>query len=201
MTDTASLVTQVANRMLDDADWARQRLAPFSGECFVVAMQRWQLCFEVTANGCLAACAPGSAQTAAVTIRLDPAKIPAETLLDADINRLMQAVSLHGQAEMADALGFVFRNLRPDIEEAFARHIGDIPAHRLGLVLKAMHYECRRSVRGTIDNLVEYATYEANWLPDRLSLTEFNDDVCRFRDDIARLEKRLQHLPQSQGDS
>jgi ubiquinone biosynthesis protein UbiJ len=43
----------------------------------------------------------------------------------------LAAARLEGTADFAEALGFVFRNLRWDAEEDLARLLGDIPARRL----------------------------------------------------------------------
>ncbi len=103
-------------------------------------------------------------------------------------------VHLQGNAEFADALGFVFRNLRWDAEEDLSRLVGDVAAHRLSGTVRAIGEAQRRMVEGAAGNLAEYFTEERPILVSRAATSGFEDELRALRDAVARTEKRIDRL-------
>lgn len=180
------------NHLLQQATWARQKLAPFAGHTAKISMPPFEAAFLILEDGLLAA--PTSDETAAapeVSISL-PATAP---LLALQGNgAAMRAARLEGSADFAEALGFVIRNLRWDAEEDLSRLVGDIAAHRLvGTAQKLIGWQ-QKAARNLAENLVEYFTEEQPLIARRLAIADFATDIDRLRDDVARLEKRVQRL-------
>lgn len=178
------------NHLLARADWARERLAPHAGRCACLRAEPVALAFTIDRDGYLVDAEEDSAPD--VTLSLPLSALPG--LARGDANKLMNAVRIEGSAELADTLGFVFRNLRWDAEEDLSRVFGDIVAHRMvegAASLRRMH---ERAWAGLTGNLAEYLAEEQQALVTRAALQGFGDELRVLRDDLARLEKRLGRL-------
>ncbi|MDH4181429.1 MAG: sterol-binding protein, partial [Betaproteobacteria bacterium] len=127
--------------------------------------------------------------TPSVTIGLALASLPLAML---DPQAAMKDVRLQGDAEFAQALSYVLQNLRPEPEEELSRFVGDVAATRIvGLVrLSATHW--RQLAEATLDNTANYIVTENPMVVGRDELSAFMQDVARLRDDVARLEKRIE---------
>ena len=106
----------------------------------------------------------------------------------------MKAVRINGNAEMADALGFVFRNLRWDPEADLAALVGDVAAHRLHEGVLSLLSTQRSAAQAAGNNLLEYLTIEKRILPSRTEIEQHVDRLRELRDAVARLEKRIERI-------
>jgi ubiquinone biosynthesis protein UbiJ len=178
------------NHLLAQSEWARQRLQPFAGCVAQFDMPPFEGAFTVTTEGQIAA---PSAETykADVTICL-PALSP--LLLLQGIDTLMRSVRLEGGIDFAEALGFVLRNLRWDAEEDLSRVVGDIAAHRLVNSARKFAGWQQQAAQNLAENFAEYFTEEEPLIAGRAAIADFSAAVETLRDDLARLEKRLQRL-------
>jgi ubiquinone biosynthesis protein UbiJ len=178
------------NHLLQAEPWARERLAPFAGECVVLhAPLLPSLRFAIAADGTLAPAAPEA--TPALEIRLKPDGLAAAARGG---DHLLHAVDVHGNAKLASEVMFLVRHLRWDVEEEASRWIGDIAAHRLvglGREVAAWHADAARRLA---EGLVEYALEEKRLLVRRGELDALAQAQARLRDGIERLEKRLAAL-------
>jgi ubiquinone biosynthesis protein UbiJ len=178
-----------ANHLLVQAAWARERLAPFAGHVAQIQMRPFEAAFLIGEDGCISS--PAAAAEPEVTISL-PAATPLLALQGQDA--VMRAARIEGSAEFAEALGFVIRNLRWDVEEDLSRIVGDIAAHRIVAGTRGIAAWQRQAVQNLAENLAEYFTEEQPLIARRIAITDFSVEVDRLRDDVARLEKRLQRL-------
>jgi len=115
------------NHLLAGEEWARERLKPFAGQTARLELGALSLPLAITSSGYLVAGDRNA--TASVTLTL-PADAPLLALTD-DRPSLRAATQISGAAELAECLGFVFRNLRWDAESDLALLTGDIAARRL----------------------------------------------------------------------
>ncbi|MBK8119690.1 MAG: hypothetical protein IPK39_11305 [Sulfuritalea sp.] len=106
----------------------------------------------------------------------------------------MRAARIEGSAEFAEALGFVIRNLRWDAEEDLSKIVGDIAARRMVSSTREFAAWQKQAARNFAENLAEYFTEEQPLIAGRIAIADFTADIDRLRDDVARLEKRLQRL-------
>lgn len=125
--------------------------------------------------------------------------LPADTPLVAlqGTDKVMRNARINGSVEFADTLGFVLRKLSWDVEEDLSRVVGDIAAHRIANTLRALTRWQQQAARNLAENAVEYLRDEEGSLPARQEVAIFVSEVDRLRDDLARLEKRLQRLGQT----
>lgn len=177
------------NHLLKDAGWARKRLRPFAGRRAHMRIPPLQLAFEVQSDGMLAAT---EATAFDVEIQL-PAGAPLLALQEGP-EAVMREARISGLAEFADTLGAVLRGLRWDYEEDLSRVVGDIAAHRIAGAFAAFDEWRRQAGRNAAANIVEYLCEERGALPRPQEVSAFIDTVDALRDDLARLEKRVERL-------
>ncbi len=105
-----------------------------------------------------------------------------------------QKVDVAGDTALAREILYIAQNLRWDVEEDLSRVFGDIAAHRM---VKAAA-EVKRWQRDSAENLARaaaaYWTEERPLIAARQDVERFVRDVDNLRDDVARLEKRIQQL-------
>lgn len=85
-------------------------------------------------------------------------------------------------------------NLRWDGEEAPARLVGDIAAHRTVNVARNVVAWHRQTALNVVENLAEYFGEEQPLLVKRPALEDLAGTSTKLRDDLARLDKRLRKL-------
>ncbi|MCK9261329.1 MAG: SCP2 sterol-binding domain-containing protein [Azoarcus sp.] len=185
-----SLFLSATNHLLAQSGWARSRLQPHAGKRARLDLSPVSIDFSIASDGHFAACSSDEAPD--VSLQLPLSESP--RALNGGIEALMSQVRISGNAELADALGFVFRHLRWDLEEDLSRVVGDIAAHRLvgtGIVFGKAQQRIAASLSG---NAVEYLTEEQAVLVSKPMISAFDDDIRAFRDAVARLEKRIDRL-------
>ncbi len=175
----------VLNRMLGREAWAREKLAPFAARVVRFEAPPFSLQWAVAEDGTLIANEDGAP---AVTIGLALSSLPFALL---DPQAATKDIRLQGDAEFAQALSFVLQNLRPEPEEELSRFVGDAAAMRIvGLVrLSASHW--RELAERMLHNTANYIVTENPMVVGRGEVAAFAEDVTRLRDDVARLEKRI----------
>lgn len=182
------LICRALNHLLQGAEWARLRLRPFAGQTLCIQPGPLSFHFGIGADGHF--CAAETTATPQVTITLEAT--PLQLLQGPEA--LMQQARISGNAEYAETLSFVFRNLEWDVEADLAPLLGDVVAHRLVLTGKSLKAQLQQSVSRVSANCTEYLQYENRLLTPTQTLEDFSQDLLKLRDDLARLEKRLQGL-------
>lgn len=184
------LFLSATNHLLARSEWARRRLMPHAGRTAHLDVAPLALDFSVANDGFLAEW-HSAEMPPDVRLTLPAAELPG--LLTDGSASLMRHVRIEGSAEFADALGFVFRNLRWDVEEDLSRMVGDILAHRMVSTGKALATAQRQAVSNTAGNIAEYLT-EQSLLVRREALAAFSRELIELRDALGRTEKRIARL-------
>ena len=173
------------NHLLAGESWARARLKPFAGRHGRIEAGPVGVGFVVEGDGLLKA-TPVRAADVSITLPDD-----AHLRFLTDRAGVLGAAHLSGNAEFAEALGFVMRNLRWDVEADLARVVGDVPARRLVTNGRAFVEGKAETVRRAADNLIEYAIGDGELLVRDGELAGFSAELSRLREDLDRLEARL----------
>lgn len=176
------------NHLLADAPWARARLAPFAGRTAVFLVTPLEIGLGIDNDGYFT---EAVASEPDVSLELPLASLPKAI---GGTDALMADILISGNAELADALGFVLRKLRWDGEEALARLVGDIAAHRTVNVARNVVAWHRQTALNVVENLAEYFGEEQPLLVKRPALEDLAGTSTKLRDDLARLDKRLRKL-------
>jgi ubiquinone biosynthesis protein UbiJ len=177
------------NHLLRSASWARERLHPFAGKIARFELVPFTTTLAILDSGEVAD-APAAA-TPDASFTLTPGVALRMLAGDADA---WQKVAGTGDAALAREILYIAQNLRWDAEEDLSRVCGDIAAHRM----VGAANEIRRWQRDTADNfaraLSAYWTEERPLIAARPDVERFVRAVDHLRDDVARLEKRLDQL-------
>ena len=129
----------------------------------------------------------------ALRFGLDEFALASGSRLARDENARKQ-VAIEGSADLASTVDYLFRNLTWDFEEDLSRVFGDVVAHRLASGGRAFAAWQREAVLRLAENLAEYWTEEQPLLARPADVEDFCRNVDTLRDDVARLEKRIEHL-------
>ena len=130
-----------------------------------------------------------------VTLRINPADIP---LIMQDRARAMSYVRLEGDADLAQALSELGKNVRWDLEQQLSDLFGDLAGRRMAGSGRAAFVGFRETARKVQENLAEYFLEENPMLIRPASVTDFAEQVSRTRDDTERLMKRIEKLEKTQ---
>ena len=178
------------NHLLRQQPWAAERLRPFAGQAVEFRCPPFpDLRFKITDEGLLDRARAEAAS--ALVVKLTPGALP--FLLTRDETARKQ-VEIEGSADLASTVDYLFRNLTWDVEEDLSRVFGDIAAHRLAGGGRAFAAWQREAALRLAENLAEYWTEEQPLLARPADVENFCRNVDTLRDDVARLEKRIQQL-------
>ncbi len=173
--------------LFDTAPWAAQRLQHFSGSTIVLDLDAWRIPFGIGPQGHPELCETVPAQ-AQLTIRMPLSALP---LFLTDETAALRQLHLEGNSALANEVGFLARNFRPDLEELLSRVVGDLLAHRMAKTAREARTWAKDSGRRLSDSLAEYITEEGRLVASRASLQRFAVDVSELDQAVRRLELRI----------
>lgn len=175
--------------LLHQQPWARERLRPHAGKIAELGSGLVSSRVQVTPEGGLSA-APAGAQ-ANLRIHL-PARALA-SLLDGP-EALSRQAQVQGDAAFAETVAELLRHLRPDLGAALAPYVGDALAHRAETSGAALIQAGQDTAKRLAGNVHEYISEEMYWTVKQFEAQNLQADLNSLRDDLARLEKRVQKL-------
>lgn len=187
------------NHVMRQHAWARDRFASFAGQ--TVRMVVRTPLGEVAASALIAAdgtfqAAHAAASAPAVTLTV---RAPLDALLAAATGgtaSVMPHLRIEGDAALASAIGQVAPHLRWDAEDDLARIVGDVTARRLTRFLDHARDGMRDWRLRTESAAVQYLLHENPQLVSQPMLDDFRSTLRTLRDDLERLNKRIERLEQ-----
>jgi ubiquinone biosynthesis protein UbiJ len=184
-----SLIPSAINHLLAQEPWARAKLAAHNGKtaCFDLSVLRVNL--TITADGMLSMAAEGD--TPQVTIRVKPEQLP---LILQNRERAFSYVTVEGDADFANTISQVSQSLRWEAEEDLSKLVGDIAATRMVAGAKAAFQAAKTTQETLAENVAEYLLEEKPMLVRPQAVQDFGADVAKMRDDVERLQKRIEKL-------
>jgi len=182
------------NHVLKSASWARARLVPFAGKTARFSLPPFAITLAIRDSGEVE---DSTATGADASFVLTPGA--ALRFLAGD-QHAWQQVEVAGDTALAREILAIAQNLRWDVEEDLSRVFGDIVAHRMvqagGEFRRWQHQAAGNIARSA----VVYWTEEQPLIATRRDVEQFLRDVDTLSDDVARIEKRIEHLA-ARGDS
>lgn len=103
-------------------------------------------------------------------------------------------VEINGNVGLAKKFQSILRDVEIDWEEYLSQFVGDIAAHKIGNFLRRVSRFAKESGKTIGMDISEYLRYEKEALLDKSEVDEFNLAVDNIRDDVERLQKRLERL-------
>ncbi len=175
------------NHVLRANSWALERLKPHAGQIVRLSCLPFECALRVTDAGEVAAVTGDAVPD--VTLRLTPGLMLRLAARDASA---WNDIAVDGDAQLVTALNHIARNLRWDVEEDLSRVFGDIAAHRMVETGRKLNDWGRQGADNLARSFTEYWTEERPLLAARADVEQFNRAVDELRDDLARLEKRIE---------
>jgi ubiquinone biosynthesis accessory factor UbiJ len=182
-------LSQAVNHVLRSAPLALERLRKHAGRTAAFHVGPATVALTVQTTGEVASAVPGASRD--LEVRLSPFLLPR---LAAHEEAAFREIEMHGDAEFAQEVSFLVRNLTWDVEEDLSKVVGDILAHRLVSTARSFSRWSRdAAMRGTA-GAAEYWTEESPLIASRVKVEDFVHGVASLRDDLERLGKRIQRL-------
>lgn len=185
------VLAKALNRVLSDYPAAREQLGRHAHKEIAIAIGPAAGRVRVTPLGELEAVGEGGTAPADVSFAIPLGLLPR---LAAKDEAAMREVKFEGDSELAALLADLSRHLEWDVEEDLSRVVGDIAAHRIVDTARRTHAWREEAGERLTANLAEYLTEERHAFittRDLESLARANETL---RDDLARLEARLDLL-------
>lgn len=122
-------------------------------------------------------------------------------LFGVDPGRAMREVRIEGDAELAQLLGRLTREVRWDMEEDASRLVGDVAAHRMARMAENFLLYARDASTRMAEMGVAYLVDEEATLVRKEELEALSAAVAALRDDCERLTKRIDAQTALQSDA
>lgn len=191
-------LARLLNRVLRDYPLARQRLAVHGGKTIAMTVGPGSGRLRISAAGDVEPVGEGAGDDAAVSFDIPLSLLPRLAAADASA---YHEVKFSGDSELAALLSELVRNLKWDVEEDLARLVGDIAAHRMVDTARRGHEWRKDATQRLTENVAEYLTEEKRSFITADDLEALARENETLRDDIARLEARINHLASNQSPS
>ena len=184
------------NHVLGQHAWARERLAPFAGQVVrtVTATPLGEVAAAaaIQSDGTLQAAASGAVPAVTLMVRA-----PLDALVafaGAGSAAAMQHLRIEGDAALAAAIGQIAPHLRWDAEDDLSRVVGDVAARRVTDLFDRVRSGLRGlRLRGE-SAATAYLVHEDPQLVAAPMLDGLRSDTRTLRDDLERLDKRIERL-------
>ena len=179
----------VLNHLLAQNSWAIQRLARFSGKTAKFDIAPFSFACTILADGSLQ-----SADTAASVDALcviAPSLLPRLAVHD---EKAHTEIRSEGDTALLTEIFFLSRNLRWDAAEDLSSITGDIAAERFVNAARSARQQVRDAAVNLSQSAAEYLTEERPLLAKPQQVSAFMQQVDTLRDDVARLEQRINRL-------
>jgi ubiquinone biosynthesis protein UbiJ len=105
-------------------------------------------------------------------------------------------IEVRGDAQVAEKFRDLAQLLRPDPEEELSLLIGDAAAHRIGRLTRGALEWTRNAAATLLKDTGEYFSHERGDLVPREEGEQFLRDVDALREDLDRLDTRIELLAQ-----
>jgi ubiquinone biosynthesis protein UbiJ len=179
------------NHLLAQEPWARDALVRHAGKEACVDTGHLELRVRVARDGMLeAGTGDGPAN---VTIRVKLADLP---LIAQNRDRAFSYVKIEGDAEFANTLSTLSKDLRWDAEYDLERIVGPLGARHLVEGARGATRGVLGAGRRLAENAAEFLLEERPVLVRPGAVDAFAADVVRLRDDVERAAKRIARLEQ-----
>lgn len=187
-------VASLLNRNIAELTPARELCAQLDGKTIAIRVRNTALAmYFVIDDGLVALAAESDAEPDVV---IAGSLLTLAGMLRAGGEQAIRdgAIELTGDAQTAILFQDLLAHAKPDLEEELSTLIGDVAAHRVGEAARGLGHWAREARKTMGANLREYLQEESRSLPSRYEVERFTRRVDALRDDVDRLEARLQRL-------
>jgi ubiquinone biosynthesis protein UbiJ len=177
------------NHLLTQNSWALQRLARFAGKTARFDIAPFSFAYTILDDGSLRSAAAAASADALCVVA--PSLLPRLVLHD---EKAHTEIRSEGDAGLLTEIFFLSRNLRWDVAEDLSRVTGDVAAERIVQTVQTKQQQLRDAAVNLSQAAAEYWTEERPLLAKPQQISAFMQQVDTLRDDVARLEQRINRL-------
>jgi ubiquinone biosynthesis protein UbiJ len=191
-------VTNILNRNIQETTPARELCRQLDGKTVAVRVRDTALAMYFKINDEVVVLAadsesdPDVVLTGSILTLARMAGAPEDAARGAAVRD--GALDLTGDAYTAQSFQELLAYAKPDIEEELSTIIGDAAAHRAGKLARSVSKWAKNARMTMGSNIREYLQEESRDVPSRYEVERFTRQVDSLRDDVARLEARLNRL-------
>jgi ubiquinone biosynthesis accessory factor UbiJ len=193
------LLDRAVARAITDSPRATELIKRLQGRRLAITVSGtpWTTIIESTGRA-LKALRPGDAADAPADATIVGAPLSLLALAGGDAQAVIQRgdVQISGNAEIAQQFRELGALLKPDIEAGLARFLGGSGAHLAMRGMRAAAGWTRDAAWTSVRNLAEYLSHESRDLVSRPEAEHFLRGVDTVREQLDRIEARLQLMEQ-----
>jgi ubiquinone biosynthesis protein UbiJ len=187
-----NLSAAALNHLLNQSGWALARLTKFAGKTARFDIAPFYFSYTIQPDGSLIEADKASSVDASCSIA--PSLIPRLALKD---ELAFSQIKTRGDASLLAEIFYLSRNLKWDAAEDISHVTGDIAAERIVKLASSAHQQLRESALSLSQAFAEYWTEERPLVAKSTHINHFVQQVDALRDDVARLEQRINRLSKS----
>ena len=180
----------IINHLLVQSGWALQRLAVHAGKTARFNVAPFSIAYTVQADGRLVAVMVDDADADA-TCTIPPSLLSRLVVHD---ETAFAQIEGRGDAALLAEICYLSRHLSWDAAEDLSRVTGDIVAERIVQYAKVGKKHTQDAALNFSQALAEYWTEERPLIAKATHVTDFVQQVDGLRDNVARLEQRINRL-------
>lgn len=113
---------------------------------------------------------------------------------------IKERVEITGNAQVAQQFQKILNEIDIDWEEHIAQITGDVIAVKITRTANTLQNWFKNSLESFVLNSRDYVQHEQNMTPSTFELTDFKKNILTIRDDVERLEAKLNHIMQNKGE-
>ena len=187
--DPAEAPARIANGILEQESWAREKLVPFAGRVFTLAVGPINARFRITVDGKLETVP--SDLTADLNLVLSPRSVPSFLANPARWNEFVRE---DGDPELGGALKELARTMPWFVEAALAKTLGPMAGQRAANTGRKLLAFPEYAMQRVAEGVASYARDEAGLLARSAQMRQFTDGVVEVAARIDALEQRFDTL-------
>ena len=180
------------NHLFSQSGWALQRLTQFAGKTARFNIAPFSFAYTVLDDGTVRVA--GAEAIADAVCNIAPSLLPRLALHDETAYTQIQT---SGDASLLSEIFYLNRNLRWDVAADLSPITGDIAAERIVRLAATAQQQLRNSALNLSQAFAEYWTEERPLVAKSAHINQFVQQVDKLRDDVARLEQRINRLSNS----
>ena len=179
------------NRQIKVTTPAREVCADIAGSVVAVRVRNSALALYFTVHE--ESLSIGSRQDSEPDVVIEGTLLSLARLAGPDANQAIRdgAVSLSGDAHIAQSFQKLLRYGKPDLEEELSNLVGDSAAQNIGQFARQFRSWAADARQTMQQNVSEYLQEESGAVPSRMEVDDFREQIDMLRDDVARFEARL----------
>lgn len=190
------LVDGALNRLLSLDSAAAGAIAGLEGRKIALQLKPWPAPMQIAVvDGRLVA---SDAQAPDLAVSATPGALLALAAERGGFELPAGRIDISGDADLARRVQKLVSQLDPDWDRPFAQFFGEVAGHQIAKGLRGALAWGRATAKAMVQNSAEYLREESRDLVAPGEMADFVDEVDRTRDDVERLEARIQRLARVQ---